>query len=334
MKKLLNRPDAYADEALFGLCAAHPDIYRQLGETGRVITRAGGVREGKVGVVSGGGSGHLPTFTGYVGEGLLDACSVGNVFAGPSVLDCMEAVKAANGGRGVLLLYGNYGGDRMNFDMAAEMLEMEDIPTKTVLVADDVGSAPRSEREKRRGVAGLVYPYKIAGAKAEQDGASLNDVSSIAQKAVDATVTIGVALTPCTVPEAGKPTFGIGDGEMEIGMGIHGEPGIARGPLKSADEVADDMLARLIDDAGIGRGERVSVLVNSLGATPLEELYILFARVSRRLKEQGIAIAMPRVGRYATSMEMAGASLSLCRLDGELEALLAAPAKCPYWSAL
>ncbi|KVS18931.1 dihydroxyacetone kinase subunit DhaK [Burkholderia multivorans] len=334
MKKLLNRPDAYADEALAGLCAAHPDIYRQLGETGRVIARAGGMREGKVGIVSGGGSGHMPTFTGYVGEGLLDACSVGNVFAGPSVLDCMEAVKAANGGRGVLLLYGNYGGDKMNFNMAAEMLEMEGIPTKTVLVADDVGSAQRSEREKRRGVAGLIYPYKIAGAKAEQNDASLSDVAAIARKAVDATVSIGVALTPCTVPEAGKPTFSIDEGEMEIGMGIHGEPGIVRGPLKSADAVADDMLERLLADADIGAGERVSVLVNSLGATPLEELYILYARIEKRLKERDISIVMPRVGRYATSMEMAGASLSLCRLDSELEALLAAPAVCPFWSAV
>jgi phosphoenolpyruvate---glycerone phosphotransferase subunit DhaK len=332
LKKLLNQPDAYADEALAGLCAAHPHIYRQLGEAGRVIARTGAHRAGKVGVVSGGGSGHLPTFTGYVGEGLLDACAVGNVFAGPNVLDCMDAIKAANGGNGVLLLYGNYGGDKMNFNMAAEMLELEGIATKTVLVVDDVGSASREERAKRRGVAGLIYPYKIAGSKAEQAGTTLESVSALAQKAVDATVTIGVALTPCTLPEAGRPTFFIGEGEMELGMGIHGEPGIYRGPLKSANEVADDMLGRLLEDASIGRGERVSVLVNSLGATPLEELYIIYGRVRGALAERGIEIVLPKIGRYATSMEMTGVSLSLFRLDDELETLLRAPAVCPYWS--
>lgn len=334
MKKLLNRPDAYADEALAGLCAAHPSIYRRCGEAGRVIARMKPQRAGKVGVVSGGGSGHLPTFAGFVGEGLLDACSVGNVFAGPAVHDCIAAAKAANGGNGVLFLYGNYGGDKMNFNMAAEMLELDGIATKTVLAADDVGSAAKAEREKRRGVAGLIYPYKAAGAKAEQPGATLDSVAAVAQKAADATVTIGVALTPCTLPEAGRPTFSIGDGEMELGMGIHGEPGIHRGPLLSADETADAMLERLLADSGVGKGERVSVLVNSLGATPLEELYILYRRVSAVLGDKGVEIVMPRVGRYATSMEMAGASLSLCRLDSELEALLRAPAVCPFWSAV
>jgi dihydroxyacetone kinase-like protein len=263
---------------------------------------------------------------------MLDACSVGNVFAGPSVPDCVEAIKAADGGAGVLLLYGNYGGDKMNFNMAAEMVELEGIKTRTVLVIDDVGSADRAEREKRRGVAGLIYPYKMAGAKAEEVGSTLDQVTAVAQKAVDATVTIGVALTPCTVPEAGKPTFSISDGEMELGIGIHGEPGIRRGPLMKADALADEMLARLLDDSGIGRGERVSVLVNSLGATPLEELYIIYRHVAKTLEERGIAIAMPRVGRYVTSMEMAGVSLSLCRLDKELETLLRAPAQCPFWS--
>ena len=331
MKKLLNQPENYADEALAGMCEAHPEIYRMLGETGRVIARTKPMLAGKVGVVSGGGSGHLPTFAGYVGEGLLDACSVGNVFAGPSVLDCVDAVKVADGGAGVLLLYGNYGGDRMNFDMAAEMLEEDHIPTATVLIADDVGSAAHAERAKRRGVAGLIYAYKCAGAKAEA-GCKLDAVTATARKAVDATVSIGAALTSCTVPEAGKPTFTIAEGEMELGMGIHGEPGIRRGPLMTADDVADEMLARLLDDSGIGKGEQVSVLVNSLGATPLEELYILYHRVSKCLKEKGIHIMLPRVGRYATSMEMAGASLSLFRLDDELTQLLHAPARCPFWS--
>lgn len=332
MKKILNNPADYVDEMLDGLVAAHPESYRRLGETGRVIARAGGPVQGKVGIVSGGGSGHLPTFTGYVGPGLLDACSIGNVFAGPSVGDCVDAMRAADGGAGVLRLYGNYGGDRMNFDMAGEMLEMEGMETTSVLVADDVASAGPEERAKRRGVAGLVYAYKIAGAMADRPGATLGEVTAAAAKAVSATASIGVALTPCIVPESGRPTFAIADDEMEMGMGIHGEPGIWRGPLRRADEIAGEMLDRLLADTGIGRGERVSVLVNSLGASPHEELYILYRHVARRLAEAGVTISVPLVGRYATSMEMAGASLTLLRLDAELEALLRAPASCPFWS--
>ena len=332
MKKILNAPAAYANEALAGMCMAHPDTYRQIGETGRVIARRAPIRQGKVGLVSGGGSGHLPTFAGFVGHGLLDACAVGNVFAGPSVLDCMEAVKSADGGQGVLLLFGNYGGDKMNFAMAAEMLAAEGIPTATVLAADDVGSAPRAERHKRRGVAGLVYAYKIAGAKAEQSGTRLDTLAALAQRAADATVTLGVALTPCTVPEAGQPTFTLGDDEMEIGMGIHGEPGIRRGPLMAADDIAREMLDSLLKDSGIGPGARVSVMVNSLGATPLEELYIVYRYVARQLAGQDITVTCPLIGRYATSMEMAGASLSLIALDDELENLLRQPADCPHWS--
>ncbi|WP_119462725.1 dihydroxyacetone kinase subunit DhaK [Rhodospirillaceae bacterium SYSU D60014] len=331
MKKILNDPNAYVDEMLDGLCAAHPASYRRLGESGRVIARADGPVAGKVGIVTGGGSGHLPVFTGYVGRGLLDACAIGNVFAGPSVDDCMGAMRAADAGAGVLRLYGNYGGDRMNFDMAGEMLEPEGLATTTVLVADDVSSAPRDERGKRRGVAGLIYAYKVAGAKADQKNASLAEVTEAARKAADACASIGVALTPCTVPEAGRPTFSIADDEMEMGMGIHGEPGIWRGKLKPADAIAGEMLDRLLSDTDIAKGERVSVLVNSLGATPLEELYILYRYVARELTAKGIAIVAPLVGRYATSMEMAGASLTLFRLDGELEALLKAPADCPFW---
>ncbi|TCL06792.1 dihydroxyacetone kinase subunit DhaK [Sodalis ligni] len=333
MKKILNSPADYADEALEGMCLAYPRSYGRTGENGRVIVRLGGGK-GKVGIVSGGGSGHLPTFAGYVGEGLLDACAVGNVFAGPAVMDCMDAIRSADGGHGVLLLFGNYGGDKMNFAMASEMLEAEGIATATVLAVDDVGSASREERDKRRGVAGLVYAYKIAGAKAGQADATLESVAAVARRAVDNTVTIGVALSPCTVPEAGKPTFALAENEMEYGMGIHGEPGIRRGPIIAADDMADMMLQTLLDDAGIATGDRVSVMVNSLGATPLEELFILYRRVAGRLREKGIEVAFPLVGRYATSMEMSGASLSLITLDEELEALLLAPADCPYWSNL
>lgn len=334
MKKILNSPETYADEALAGMCLAHPHFYRQIGEEGRVVVRNAGAKKDKVAIVSGGGSGHLPLFAGYVGQGLLDACAVGNVFAGPAVLDCMDAIRAADTGKGVLLLFGNYGGDRMNFAMAAEMLAAEDIRTASVLAADDAGSAPRAERQKRRGVAGLVYAYKIAGAMAERSDATLESVAAVATRALENTVTLGVALSSCTVPEAGKPTFTLGDDEMEIGMGIHGEPGIRRGPLLSAEQMVGEMLDTLLRDGGFAAGDRVSVMVNSLGATPLEELFILYRHVDQRLRGQGITIVAPRTGRYATSMEMAGMSLSIIRLDGELESLLLEPAHCPYWSNL
>jgi phosphoenolpyruvate---glycerone phosphotransferase subunit DhaK len=330
MDKLMNAPEDYVDEMLDGLCAAHPSLVRG-GPEGRVVRRADSPKKGKVGIVSGGGSGHLPLFTGYVGEGLIDTCAIGNVFEGPTVDSCMDAIRAADGGRGVLRLYGNYGGDRMNFDLAGELLEAEGIETTTVLGIDDVASADPEERDKRRGVAGLIYAYKGAGAKSDQ-GASLEEVTAAAAKAVAQTRTIGCALSPCRLPGASEATFSIDEGEIEMGMGIHGEPGIWRDKLKPADAIADEMVDRLLADRPEGNGKRVSVLVNSLGATPLEELLILYRRVSGRLESEGLEIVQPIVGRYVTSMEMAGASLSLCFLDDELEALLGAPASCPFWA--
>ena len=329
MKKILNRPVDYVDEMLDGLCAAHPDIYAQ--PSPRVITRAGGATAGKVGLVTGGGSGHLPVFTGYVGRGLLDATAIGDVFASPSAEQMAEAMRRADGGAGVLRLYGNYGGDVMNFDMAGEMLEMEDIASTTVVLADDVASAAPEERAKRRGVAGMIYAFKIAGARAEER-ASLDEVTTTAQKAADACRSIGMALSPCIVPQAGRPTFELGEDEMEMGMGIHGEPGIWRDKIKPADAITDEMMDRLLADMPLGRDDRVSILVNSLGATPLEELYIMFRRAKARLDDLGVAITMPLVGRYATSMEMTGATMTICQLDGELERLLRAPANCAYWT--
>ena len=223
-----------------------------------------------------------------------------------------EAIRAANGGAGVLRLYGNYGGDVMNFDMAGDIVEMDDIRTTTVLLADDVASAPRAEREKRRGVAGMVYAFKIAGAAAEA-GKDLDEVTRIAQKTADSCVSMGAALTPCTVPQAGKPTFEIAEDEMEMGMGIHGEPGVWRGKLRTADEIATEILDNLLTDQPLGAGDKVSPLVNSLGATPPEELYILYRVVKERLEATGAEIVMPLVGRYATSMEMAGVSFTLCK---------------------
>jgi len=329
MKKLLNDPQLYVEQMLEGLVLAHPQYYERAGN-GRVIKRPGGPKAGKVGIVSGGGSGHLPIFTGYVGPGLLDACAIGEVFSSPSVEQMAEAMRAANGGAGVLRLYGNYGGDRMNFDMAGDMLDMEDMRSTTVLLTDDVASAPPAEAEKRRGVAGMVYAYKLAGAAAEA-GAGLDEVTRVAQKAADAVRTIGAALTPCTVPQAGRPTFTIAEDEMEMGMGIHGEPGVWRGKLQPADAVAGEMLDHLLADMPLARGDRVSVLVNSLGATPPEELYILYRVVAARLGDAGATIVMPLIGRYATSMEMAGASITLCKLDSELEKLLHAPCDCAFW---
>ena len=331
MKKILNDPFKYVDEMIDGLCLAHPDIYRQTGEGGKVIVRAEGMPDGKGGIVSGGGSGHLPVFTGYVGKGLLDACAIGAVFASPSVEQMADAMRAANGGGGVLRLYGNYGGDVMNFDMAGEMLEMEDIPSTTVLLADDVASAPKEEREKRRGVAGMVYAFKTAGAAAEQLK-NLEDVTRIAQKTADACHSVGAALTSCTIPQAGKPTFEISEEDMEMGMGIHGEPGVWRGKLRTADEIANEMVDMLLADINPNSGSRMSVMVNSLGATPLEELYILYRIVKKRLEDVKVKIVMPLVGRYATSMEMTGVSFTFCELDSELESLLMEPAHCAFWS--
>ena len=328
MKKILNAPYAYVDETLAGLCAAYPSSYKLA--SARVVARASGPVPGKVGIVTGGGSGHLPVFLGYVGDGLLDACAVGNVFAGPRVADCMSAFQAADGGAGLLALYGNYGGDRMNFEMAIEELASDTFKCNSVRVADDVASATVAERDKRRGVAGMVFAFKIAGACAAAGG-SLAEVTAAAQKAADACRTIGVALTPCTVPESGRASFEIAETEIEFGMGIHGEPGIWRGPLKSADALTDEMLDLLLPELNLAKGSSTAVLVNSLGATPHEELFIVYRRVAEVLSQRGIRIVMPLIGRYATSMEMTGMSLTLMPLDGELERLLQAPADCPFW---
>ena len=330
MKKILNNPENYVDEMLAGLTAAHPEYYRLHGDSGKVVARTTAGKAGKVGIVTGGGSGHLPVFSGYVGEGLLDACAIGDVFASPSAEQMADAIRAADSGAGVLRLYGNYGGDVMNFDMAGELVEFEDISCSSVLLVDDVASAPLKEAKKRRGVAGMVYAFKMAGAAAEE-GRDLDGVTAVAQKAADACRSIGAALSPCTVPQVGKPTFEIANDEMEMGMGIHGEPGVWRGKLQTADEMAGEMMDRLLADMPLAAGDRVSIMVNSLGATPPEELYILYRVVKARLEQVRTTIVMPLIGRYATSMEMTGVSFTLCKLDDELEALLTAPCDCAFW---
>lgn len=325
MKKLINDPARYVDDALEGLCLAFPG-YRK---SGRVIARTAGAAKGKVGVVTGGGFGHLPVFAGYVANGMLSACAVGEVFAGPPVDVCGQALRAADGGAGVVCVLGNYGGDRMSFSQACEEFEDEGGRTATVIVADDVASAGSAERAKRRGVAGMVFAFKTAGAAADA-GAPLDEVKRIAKHTADRTRSIGVALSPCLIPGATAPGFSVPEGQIELGMGIHGEPGVERRAIPSADDVARAMIERLVADRDTQRGP-VALLVNSLGATPLEELLIVYRAAHAALAKAGVEVALRYVGHYATSMEMAGCSLSIVDLDGEIERLLMQPTDCPFW---
>lgn len=326
-KKIINDGAKAVDEMLAGILAAHPKHLRAVDGSPRSIIAKDGPRSGKVGLVIGGGSGHEPTFLGFVGKGLADAAAIGNVFASPPPDPILECAKAVNGGSGVLFMYGNYAGDVMNFDMAAEMAAMEDIDVRTVLSTDDVASAPRDERSKRRGVAGNFFIFKAAGAACDRM-LPFDDCERIALKANDHTFTMGVALSPCSLPQTRKPNFEIGPDEMEIGMGIHGEPGIARGSLGTADAITDSMLDRMLPEMSLSRGDRVAVLVNSLGATPLMELYIMNRRLAQRLSDLGVSVHATWVGNYCTSLEMAGASITLHHLDGELQTMLEHPCDC------
>ncbi|MCC6178031.1 MAG: dihydroxyacetone kinase subunit DhaK [Chloroflexi bacterium] len=330
MQKLLNDPAHFVDETLEGILAAHPDRLRAIEGEPRAIVRADAPRQGKVGIATGGGSGHLPVFLGYVGRGLADGCAVGNVFASPNADQMLAVTKAIDGGAGVLYVYGNYGGDVMNFDFASEMAAAEGITVETVVAADDVASAPPDQANRRRGIAGIFFGYKIAGACAEE-GANLAAVKAAAEKALGRTRTMGVALAPCTLPTVGHPNFELPEGQMEIGMGIHGEPGVQRGPIRPADEVADDLLDRILNDLKPPAGSEVAVLVNGLGATPKEELYILYRRVYQRLKDANIRVHRVFIGEFATSLEMAGASITLCLLDDELKRWVDAPADSPFF---
>ncbi|MGV2982147.1 dihydroxyacetone kinase subunit DhaK [Microbacterium sp. AGC85] len=330
MKKIINAPEAFVDEFVEGILAAHPDLVKTPGDDIRVLVRADAPRPGRVGIVTGGGSGHLPLFKGYVGMGLCSGVAIGNVFSSPSSEQIFEATKAVNGGAGVLYLYGNYGGDVLNFDLAADLADLEDITTRTVVGRDDVASQPNERKLDRRGVAGIIFAYKAAGAAAER-GDSLEEVVAITEDVVEHTATMGIGLAPTILPTTGKPSFELGDGEMEIGIGIHGEPGSRRGPLETADEIADHVLAALVEDLGLKAGARVAVMVNGLGATPLEELYVLYRRAHQILSGLGIEISKNYVGEYATSLEMAGASISLLELNDDRLALLEAPAKSPFF---
>ncbi|MER3482025.1 MAG: dihydroxyacetone kinase subunit DhaK [Meiothermus sp.] len=330
MKKILNNPDNFVNEMLEGLYAAHPDLVRRVGDDPRTLVRADAPVQGKVALATGGGSGHLPVFLGYVGKGMLDGCAIGDVFQSPSADQMLEVTKAVHGGKGVLYVYGNYGGDILNFDMATEMAAMEDIEVRTVLVKDDVASASADRADSRRGVAGMVFAFKIGGAKADQGG-SLDEVEAVVKKALANTRTMGVALGPCILPAVGKPGFTIGEGEMELGMGIHGEPGVRRGPLETADQIADQIVETIQADMPLSSGDKVAVMVNGLGATPLEELYILYRRVHQILEAQKVTTHRAFVGEYATSLEMPGASITLMKLDDELQQLLDHPAHTPFF---
>ena len=333
MKKLMNKAEDFVKETMEGIICAYGDKVKLLNGDERILVTNYPVQKGKVGIVTAGGSGHLPVFLGYVGQGLLDGCAVGNVFASPSAQKMADMITACDYGSGVLCLYGNYGGDNMNFDMACEMVEMDDIETRTVRVKDDVASSPAETKEKRRGVAGMVYAFKVAGAAAEKM-MNLDEVAGVAQKALDNIRTMGVALTPCIVPQVGEPTFQIADDEMEVGMGIHGEKGIEVTKMMTADETAETLVNRILEDMPLQEGDEVSVMVNGLGATPLEEQLIVYRRVHQLLTEKGIQIVMPHVGEYATTMEMAGLSVTIFQLDEQLKELLLAPAKTPFYTNL
>ena len=327
MQKILNAPEAFVDEMLEGILAAHPQDLRRVG-VGRCLVRVGAPVSGKVGIVTGGGSGHLPLFLGYVGDGLCDGVAVGNVFASPSAAEILTVTKAVDAGRGVLYLYGNYGGDVMNFDLAGELAGDDGIQTLTVLGTDDVASAPAGSEARRRGIAGLALLYKVAGAAAAT-GARLEEVASVTERAGARLRTMGVALSPCILPAAGQATFTVAPGEMEIGMGIHGEPGVRRGKLETADEIVDGLLQAILAELPAVRGDQVAILVNGLGATPKEELYIMYRRVAQVMNERGLQVARVWIGEYATSLEMAGASVSVLALDEELRRFIDAPVATP-----
>ncbi len=328
MKKFLNDPVNFVDEMLEGIYGAHKELTYVADDKRCMVTAK--PKAGKVGIATGGGSGHLPLFLGYVGDGMLDGAAVGGVFQSPSAEQMYQVTKHIDQGAGVLYIYGNYSGDIINFDMAAELADLDGIQVKQVVGNDDVASSVVGEEHKRRGVAGIFFVYKAAGAAAAE-GLSLDEVTRIADKARSRTRTMGVALSSCVVPEIGHATFSIGEDEMEIGMGIHGEPGISRKKLAPADRVIDEMMERIFAEQDYKRGDAVAVLVNGLGGTPMEELYILFRRVSQLLAERGVQAKHVWVGEFATSMEMAGASVSVLHLDEELDRLVAAPANTPFF---
>lgn len=320
MQRIINDPNNVVNDMLQGFVKCHADLVLTT-ENPRVLTFKDTPIQGKVGIVTGGGSGHKPAFVGYIGRNMVDAVAVGEIFSSPTAKTFYDAFQAADAGEGVACLFGNYAGDIMNVTMAIELAEEDGITVKTVIANDDVPSAPKTEIGKRRGVAGEVLMWKIGGAKAALGG-SLDDVIAAAQKAIDHTRSIGIGLTPCTIPAVGKPNFSIEPGKMEFGIGHHGEPGIEVTDLKTADEMAKMMVDVVLPDLPFEPGDEVVVLVSGLGATPVMELYILYNTVAELLEEQQIRIYRPYVGDYFTSLEMMGVTLTIMKLDDELKELI------------
>lgn len=327
MKKIINAPTTYVEDMLKGIYAAHGDKVKSAANDLRCYCSAK-KKPGKVAIITGGGTGHLPLFLGYVGDGLIDGCGVGGVFQSPSPEQIYNIAREVEAGKGVLYLYGNYTGDIMTFDMATEMCEMDDIVCKSIVGADDVLS--NADSGTRRGVAGIYFMFKAAGAAADEGG-DLDAVLAAAQLAKDNTRTVGFALTPCIIPEVGHANFELNEGEMAMGMGIHGEPGVWNGPVKTARALAEESLQAILGDMPVAAGEEVAILINGLGATSLEELYILSNDVTELLKERGIRVWRALVGEYATSMEMAGASISLCRMNDTLKRYMEHPVETPFF---
>lgn len=323
MQRILNNPDNIVDEMLCGFLKTHKDLVEKT-DNKRVIKYVEPVQD-RVGVVTGGGSGHKPAFIGYVGKNMCDAVAVGEICSSPTAVAFLDAFKAANGGKGVACLYGNYSGDNMNVKMAIKMASKEGIVVKTVVANDDVASAPKDQREKRRGVAGEVLMWKVGGAKANQGG-SLDEVIAAAQKAIDNTRSVGVGLTPCTLPAVGHPNFEIKEGTMEVGIGHHGEPGIEVCSLEDAKGIAKRMVDIVVPDYPFVKNDEVVILVSGLGATPVMELYVLYNEIEELISKQGIKIHKAYVGNYFTSLEMMGATLTIMKLDNELKELIDMPA--------
>lgn len=322
MNRVIDDPEEVAEGFIRGALLARPDLLAAT-EHPRVVRRAGADDE-RVAVVTGGGSGHEPAFVGYVGPGLVDAVAIGEIFASPTAKSFHAAFRAADRGHGVACLYGNYAGDNMNVKMAVKLAAKDGIRVETVVADDDVASAPPGERGNRRGVAGEILMWKVGAARAAEGG-TLDEVVAAARHALDNTRSIGIGLSVCTIPANGKPTFSIPDGSMEVGIGHHGEPGVAVLPTAPAAEMARLMVERIVEDLPFGRGDAVTVLVSGLGSTPLMELYLLYGHVDALLRERGIAPVRRLVGDYFTSLEMNGVSLTLMRMDAELERLMAAP---------
>ena len=327
MKKLINNPVDVVKESLEGLALAHPDLVRVHYEP-NFVARADAPVAGKVAILSGGGSGHEPMHGGFVGRGMLDAACPGAVFTSPTPDQILEAAKAVSGGKGVLFIVKNYTGDIMNFEMAAELAAMEGIEVQSVVIDDDVAVENSLYTAGRRGVGSTILAEKVCGAAAER-GASLDEVAGICHKVKDWGRSMGMALTSCTVPHAGKPTFDLPEDEMEIGIGIHGEPGRKRMPLKPADEIVEMLVEPVIHDLPYEPGDRVLLFVNGMGGTPLIELYIAYRKAHQVAEEHGLAVRRCLVGPYVTSLEMAGVSVTLLKLDEQLEQLWDAPVLTP-----